>query len=172
MFRKNDRGGVSVRYFYTGGPALGILKPIYYEVLYSSSIPFEFSIETKKFSPSIHQSNIYGKASFFKGFDEVKVSPGASIKTGFSFEYSRQDVILHSLEAGVSLDVFSRKIPIMATTHNNFYFFNLFVSYRFGKYIDISEGAKTAAAKEREERKTNRKVIQNQKRQEKEEYFF
>ena len=88
LFRKNDRGGVSVRYFYSGGPALGFIKPIYYEVIYPID-PTTFQLKTEKFPNSIHYgSNIYGKASSFKGMNEISVVPGVSAKTGFSFEYS------------------------------------------------------------------------------------
>ena len=172
IFRKNDRGGVSVRYFYTGGPAVGIIKPIYYEVLYSTGLPFDFYIQTEKYNASLHQSNIYGRSSFTKGLKEISLAPGASLKAGFSFEYSRQDIKLHSLDAGFTLDLFARKIPIMATTNNDFLFFNLFVSYRFGRSIDISEAAMAASSRKKEERQIRRKVIRDQKKQEKEEFLF
>jgi hypothetical protein len=32
MFRKIDRGGISIRRYFTVGPVIGFLKPIYYEV--------------------------------------------------------------------------------------------------------------------------------------------
>jgi len=174
LFRKNDRGGVSVRYFYSGGPAIGFIKPIYYEVLYASANPYEFYLQTEKFSVSTHQSNIYGRASVFKGVKEISIAPGVSVKTGFSFEYSRLDIVLHSLEAGVSLDVFTKKIPIMANERNDFYFLNLFVSYRFGKYIDISEAAlaRRSSEAEKQDRKIRRKSIKEQKKMEEEENYY
>ncbi|MEZ5011308.1 MAG: hypothetical protein R2744_06805 [Bacteroidales bacterium] len=36
LFRKQDLGGVAIRYFYSGGPVLVFTKPIHYNVLYPS----------------------------------------------------------------------------------------------------------------------------------------
>ncbi len=83
------------------------------------------------------------------GFNELKVVPGLTGKAGFSFEYSQKDAILHALEAGVSLTVYPKEIPIMATEQNNFLFFNLMVGYRFGRIIDISEAARSKTWKEK-----------------------
>ena len=134
MFRKVDRGGISIRRFYSFGPTIGILKPIYYDVVYQIS-GTELLLETVKFDNSMH-GYIYGKASFFKGLDELSVVPGAYGKCGFMFEYSRNDISLHALEAGIVVDVFPKKIPIMATEQNDFLFLGLFVSYRIGKVFD------------------------------------
>ena len=38
MFRKIDRGGIAIRYFYTGGLSIGLLKPIYYIVQYNEAL--------------------------------------------------------------------------------------------------------------------------------------
>jgi hypothetical protein len=142
LFRKNDAGGISIRYFYSAGPSLGILKPIYYDILYTTGNIYENYSRVEKFNTSIHQTQILGKASFFKGFNEISVVPGASARFGFTFEYSRMDAVLHALEIGIGVDLYPKKIPIMATEMNNFYFMNLYVGYRFGKVIDISEAAR------------------------------
>lgn len=136
IFTKADLGGVAVRYFYSGGPVLALYKPIYYRVLYPVTTQ-EFEIREEKFEISIHDpSDIYSKASFFKGFDETKVLPGLFAKGGFNFEYSRQDKVIHAIEAGVQINAFPKTIPIMANTDNKAIFFSLFVSYRFGVIID------------------------------------
>jgi hypothetical protein len=94
------------------------------------------------------------------GFDELKLYPGIYGKTGFSFEYSQKDVILHALEAGVSITAYYKEIPIMATKQNNFLFFTLHVGYRFGRIIDISEAARSRTRKEkRAERKASKETL-------------
>ena len=136
MFRKVDRGGISVRRYFTLGPTLGILKPVYYEIYnYMEDV---FTIE--KFSADVDRSNIYGRASFFKGLKEISFVPGATASAGFSFEYSTSDISIHALEAGLTLNFFPKRIEIMAMDiqNNSFYFVSLFVSYRFGKVIDAS----------------------------------
>ena len=173
IYRKNDANGISIKYFYTIGPTIGILKPIYYEVLYSTGVPWEVYTKVEKFQPSIHQSSIYGKASFFEGINEVSIIPGASAKFGFNFEYSKMDKSINALEVGLGLDVFPKNIPIMAVETNQFFFINLFAGYRFGKVLDVGEIAQ--AEKYREKMKNNRlsrKIIKEQKKAEKQKDEF
>lgn len=155
LYRKIDRNGISVRLYYTGGLSLGFYKPIYYKVFTTSSIGEVIFEEYLKFDPSIHQQLIGGRGPFYKGFDELKVIPGLYGKTGFSFEYSQKDVILHALEVGISITAYPKEIPIMANKQNSFFFLNLNVGYRFGRIIDISEAARS---KSRKEKKAERKA--------------
>jgi hypothetical protein len=164
IYRKNDAGGISIRYFYTAGPVIGFTKPIYYDVYYFTGNPFDYFVKTEKFEPSIHQSNIAGRASFFKGFDEVGIIPGASAKFGFTFEYSRYNINVNAIEIGMGIDVYAKKVPIMATETNDFFFLNLFAGYRFGKVIDISEAARKKTWKERrKENQINKEIERKQK---------
>jgi hypothetical protein len=153
LFRKYDKGGISVRLFYEGGATLGFLKPIYYEVFSVSSTGQILSSEFQKYNSSLHQSDIGGRGPFFKGFDELKLNPGLTAKTGLSFEYSKRDAVLHALEAGISLTVYPKEIHIMDTERNNFFFFALTVGYRFGNIVDISEAARARSRKERRQQR-------------------
>jgi hypothetical protein len=136
LFKKADLGGIAVRYFYSGGLALALYKPVYYRVLYPLSVN-EYVIREEKFSSAITMaSEIYGRAAFTKGFNEIKVMPGLYAKGGFNFEYSKEDKIIHAIEVGAQVNAFPKEIPIMATETNKAVFFSLFVSYRFGMIID------------------------------------
>jgi hypothetical protein len=136
IYSKADLGGVAIRYFFSGGPVIAFYKPIYYRVLYPISID-EFIIKEEKFQVAIHQpSDIYSKASFTKGFSEMKVLPGLYAKGGFNFEYSKADRVTHAIECGAQINAFPKKIPIMASPDNKAIFFSLFVSYRFGINVD------------------------------------
>jgi hypothetical protein len=160
LYRKIDRNGISIRLYYAGGLSIGFTKPIYYKVFTTGSLGEIVNEENLKFDPSIHQGLIGGRGPFFMGFDELKVIPGITAKAGFSFEYSQKASIVHALEAGVSLTVYPKKIPIMATEQNNFLFFNLIVGYRFGRIIDISEAARSRSRKEkRAERKAEKAAL-------------
>ena len=146
--------------FYAGGVSLGILKPVYYKVLTLSPVGQILDEEYMKYTPSIHQENIGGRGPFFKGFNEIKLVPGLTVKTGFSFEYSQKDAIIHALEAAVSLTAYPKNINIMATEKNNYLFFNLIVGYRFGRIIDISEASRSRSGKEkRAERKAQKDTL-------------
>jgi len=130
LFQKYDRGGISIRYFYNFGPVLGILKPIYYEVEKSKD-----SIVVKKFELD-EISNIQGRAPFYLGMDEISLVPGAYCKFGFTFEFGRYDKTFSAIETGIALNIFTKKVPIMADNDNKFAYFTFFLSYRFGKIID------------------------------------
>jgi hypothetical protein len=165
MFRKNDKGGISIRYFYAAGPCLGILKPIYYEIIINIPPQPNYTI-TEKFDITKAQ-NINGRASFFKGFKELSFVPGLSAKAGFSFEYGREEAMIHAIDVGMGLDIFPKSIPIMATQTHNFYFLNLTAGYRFGKVIDVSDAALSKSRKvRRQEQRLSRKISKDQKSKE------
>lgn len=134
MYEKTGKGGIEIRYYYLGGPVIGFIKPIYYEVINYSTL----EIRTEKFNPSVihHYSDIYGRASFFKGFSELQVVPGLYMRTAASFEYSKKTMSLNAVEVGMGLDIYPKKIEIMAMQNNAFAYFSLFVTYRFGRIID------------------------------------
>ena len=136
LFEKRDLGGVSISWFAGAGPAVTFAKPIYYQVIVLVG-DNQYDIEERKFDLTIHQPlDIIGRASFFKGFDELKLYPGAYIHSGFNFEFSKNDKLTHSVELGASLTLFNKPIPIMATDDNKQFFPALYVSYRLGMILD------------------------------------
>ncbi|MEX0983104.1 MAG: hypothetical protein WD577_03305 [Bacteroidales bacterium] len=157
IFRKYDFSSISIKMAYSGGISLGFQKPIYYEIITINSSGQITAREEKLFDPSIHLYNYGGTASFTKGFDELKVIPGITFNTGFNFEYSEREPMIHALEVGMGLTVYPKNIRIMATEENNYFFFNLSLGYRFGTMIDISEAARAKSRKERrQERREGR----------------
>lgn len=138
VFQKFDIGGIAIRRFYTIGPSLALLKPIYYEVSETSEIV------TEKYS-SANADYIIGKASFFKGFDEIQARPGAFVKGGISFEFSKFDQVIHAIEGGAIAEAYLTKLPIMASKKNYQFFLTLFISYRFGKVVDAIKPNQEAA---------------------------
>ncbi|MCK5822571.1 MAG: hypothetical protein KAG95_01105 [Bacteroidales bacterium] len=152
LFGKLDKGGVEIRYFYTLGASVGIIKPIYYEILYLSASN-QYEIKTEKFNKSIHSVfDIYERASFFKGFNEISVMPGVYSKIGGSFEFSKKDEKINAIEVGATFEIFPTKIKIMATDDNSFYFASLFVSYRFGNIFNRRIKNKSKKQKEKDNR--------------------
>jgi hypothetical protein len=136
IFKKADLGGVAVRYFISGGPSFTIYKPIYYKILYPIS-NYEFEIVEEKLDVITHPPyDVYGRSSFTKGLNELEIVPGLYAKGGFNFEYSKEEKVIHAVEAGISFSAFTKKIPIMSTTDNKALYLSLFISYRFGVIID------------------------------------
>jgi len=138
MFSKEDAGGIAIRYFISGGPVIGLYKPIYYRVLYPVSGTLnEYQLREEKFDITIHDPTmIYSKAGLTKGIKETKAMPGLYAKGGFNFEYSREDKVIHAIEIGAQINAFPKKIPIMSSEDNKAIFFSIFASYRFGIIVD------------------------------------
>jgi len=146
LYRKHDLGGIAIRYFYNFGPSVVLLKPIYYDVVDGQDV-----LKPGKFDVTWESKNIriLGRASFFKGFNEIRPLPGAFAKFGFNFDFSKQDRVVHALETGIIAEGFIKKVEIMDFTYlgsepkkvaqNQQFFLTLYVSYRFGRIVDPSE---------------------------------
>lgn len=136
MFKKVDKGGIAVRLIYAGGISLGFYKPVYYEVFVATSST-TYIIVTEKFNPTITEPvDILSRASFFKGFGELKIAPGLYGRFGVNFEFGKKDPRISVLEVGITADVYYKKIPIMASGDNRWIFPAMYVSFSFGKIID------------------------------------
>lgn len=139
MFPKIDKGGISIRRYFAFGPSIGIKKPIYYiygiDDNYDRKVDYEV-IEKFSFYQHMPSSYILGRASFFKGFNEISFVPGAYSKFGLMFEFGKSNQTIHAIDAGIAVDVFLKKIPIMDVDFNSQVFLTLYASYRFGKVID------------------------------------
>ncbi|HJN63340.1 MAG TPA: hypothetical protein QGG91_01345 [Flavobacteriales bacterium] len=144
LFDKPDFGGIMVSAVGALGVSLAFLKPVYLEILYTDDITNEFYVETEKYNPIEHSPyNIYGRASYFKGFDEMQLQVGSYLKAGFSFEFSKKDDVIRSIETGVSLDAFKvgdnnivgdalgKELPVMAITKNKKTFFSFYINMNF-----------------------------------------
>ena len=142
IFQKQDRDGIAIRYFYSFGPDIGFAKPIYYNyvtILVDANNQVYYKTMTEKFvSQHPNATDIMGRASFFKGFDEISVIPGVYAKFGLTMEFGKKEQIINALEGGFVFDAFIKRVPLMATEKNPWFFPSLFISYRFGKSIDVS----------------------------------
>jgi hypothetical protein len=132
---KAERGGVEIRLNYTGGLSLGFAKPIYLDIITQDiNDPGHFTLSTEKYDPANHSiDDIYGRASFTKGLDELKVYPGFYGKLGLSFEYGAMDDDVKIIETGITIDAYGKTIPIMALTHNNQLYFNFYINLLYGR---------------------------------------
>ncbi len=137
FFSKEDRGSIAIKYFYGGGPSLGITKPIFYTfniIAPIGGIPYIIDTRVEKYEFVQHPqtTEIAGRASFWKGMDELALYPGLHVKAGLTFEFGKYNHLINALEVSATADAFTKKIPIMYTELNNQFFFTLAVSYRFG----------------------------------------
>ncbi len=141
IFSKFDKDGISVKYFYSGGFSLTFAKPYYYEMEDGSIQSYDEFIA--KYGV-VNKLLFYpvGKAPFGKGLDKTKLYPGVHVKGGFDFEFGKSEEVINALEIGASLDLYPKKVPIMAVNDGSFYFLTLFIGYRFGKPVDNSSTPK------------------------------
>lgn len=116
---------VRVNLQYGIGPCFGFVKPVYY---------IDNDEQTVKFDPQKHSSifDLQGKARWTEGLSELKIRPGISGKISLSFEWGKQDDRFRAFEAGMMLDVFSGRIPIMAFVDNDFAYLNLYAAFFIG----------------------------------------
>lgn len=136
---KAKRRGVAVGLSYQGGAALGVLKP-YYLLLkrvdvnnYRGTISSEEKYSEENADFFLDPTKITSHAGFSSGLSELKFVPGLTGKGSVHFSWGPEDNYVRVLEAGLQLDLFAKKMPIMVIENNQPYFFNLFISVQFGK---------------------------------------
>lgn len=135
LFDKTDRGSVSISWINSGGLSLGLLKPIYLQVVVATGENGQGGIRTIRYTGEVPPLDIYGEANFFMGLDEIKLRPGIYYKTGFEFDYQLLDEKITSLEAGMIYDYFFSEVPIFYEEDGDVNwsgFFQLYISFNFG----------------------------------------
>jgi hypothetical protein len=138
---KIRRSGVEVNYVWGIGPSIGLLKPVYLQIGKPDQFPYE-SIAIERYDPTAHDvHNIYGRATWFRGLNEMQLHLGAFGRFGFNFEHSGQIAGIKALEVGTTIDAFPTVVPIMAervgnteeVIRNKQFFFGFYLSMQFGK---------------------------------------
>ncbi|MEN8810975.1 MAG: hypothetical protein ABF264_09135 [Flavobacteriales bacterium] len=136
IYEKLREKGVSIYFNWKTGANLGLLKPIYLEIVnQEDGIPFN---SQERYDPIIHnESNIYGKGQFGSGFNEINLIFGGHFETGFKFELAKQRENIFAVETGLTIDVFPAGAPILAFKKDEVVLYNLYIKLLFGKkYFD------------------------------------
>ncbi len=136
--------GLAIGISYSLGPSLGLLKPYYLELIYPEA--GDNGIITRPESYSDDNANvflditrIFGGGSFSDGLGELKVLPGGNAKFAVHFDWGAFDEFVKAVEAGVMLDFYFKKVPIMVesplvdNTENRPFFLNLYIALQLGK---------------------------------------
>ncbi len=111
--QKGNKNGVAVSMVYNGGIALGLLRPYYLAVNDPSSGQNRTIKYTVKDSSLFLGQTITGGGGFGKGWNEIKVKPGAFAKFAMRFDYGRFNESVNGLEIGATAEFYASKIPIM-----------------------------------------------------------
>jgi hypothetical protein len=131
LYKKFDRNSVGVRYFYTGGITAMFLKPIYYLVYEANMENYEWTLFEKN-TPFWY---IIDRKPFLNALNEIKVVPGIYARTGFNFDFGKEDKVLNVLEFGITLEAYPKEIKIMVTERNPSFIPTVYISYRWGKVV-------------------------------------
>jgi len=129
-------GGVEVRAFYYAGGEIALAKPVYLKVVTSTGTGPDvvYNLITERYDPNTQSVDlIYGKASFFKGINQIKPYPGVYAKAGFNFEYGTYNTKTNAIEMGAILDYMPKAVPIMAFIKNPNLIPTVYISFHFGK---------------------------------------
>lgn len=123
-------GGVMLSYFVNSGPSVAFAKPVY---LYIWDNEKE-DVVTKKYDPERHfNEEIYGRAPFRYGFNEITLHPGAYFQAGLDFEFGTYSTKVKALQIGVTADFYFKQLQILAYNDPRNFYLNFFVSFTFGK---------------------------------------
>lgn len=131
--QKGNKNGVAVTAVYSGGLALGLLRPYYLEVRDPNggeNLTIKYS---KKDSALFLGPTIVGGAGLSKGWSELSVKPGGFAKAALRFDYGRFNEVVSGIEVGVSAEFYGAKIPIMFGQKEKQFFFQGYVALLFGR---------------------------------------
>ena len=133
MFKKLVIRGVQISSVYNLALTVGWLKPVFVEVqvgdLNENPTP-----STEQYDPYSHSyERISGKGPWRSGLGSSTIVPGASAKFALNFEFSPEEDEIKAIEAGIILDGFIDPIPQMAFNRQYNVFFNVYISFLFGR---------------------------------------
>jgi len=143
LSEKEKRKGLAVGYTYQVGPTIALLKPYYLDLFYIENISGNqiVNIRSEKYSEDnaelfLDPNTIYGKSSFFKGFNEIRPRAGVQGKFGLHLDMGAYDKYVKAFETGIMFDIFASTIPILLETEtdrNQRLFFRFYLNLQFGR---------------------------------------
>ena len=120
LSEKARRKGVAVGISYEFGPSIGLVKPYYLEINDSDSSRESNQVTTKseKFTPEtverfLSEQLILGSSGFSTGLSEISLLPGVQAKAAIHLDWGAFDEFVRGVEAGLMVDVYFRRVPIM-----------------------------------------------------------
>lgn len=129
--QKGNKNGVAVFGIYSGGVSVGFLRPYYVE--YNNNGVGEIIKYTPEDSVKFVEGPIIGAAGFSKGWNELKLKPGAFAKAAIRFDWGRFNEVVSGLEAGISVEYYSSKIPLMLFQDDKQLFLQGHIAILFGR---------------------------------------
>ena len=126
---KPEPGTFSLHWLYSGGFSMALLKPYYLNIYGEGERKYKDSTDFNFINPSY----IEGRASFFKGFNEIKMVPGLYVKTALHLDFSNKRKTLWAMELGANAEFYTKKIQEMVGSDPKSIYVNLYAAFSFGK---------------------------------------
>ncbi|HEU4472478.1 MAG TPA: hypothetical protein VFR58_15400 [Flavisolibacter sp.] len=129
--QKGNKNGVAVTASLLGGLSAGFLKPYYLNI--EDANGQERTISYYEDSAAFaNPQRIFGAGGLGKGWNEVKLKPGAFAKGALRFDFGRYNERLQALEIGLSVDYYAQDIPILLYNDPMRFFFQGHIAFVFG----------------------------------------
>jgi hypothetical protein len=129
--QKGNKNGVAVSAVYNAGLALGLVRPYYVEVRDAQGDRFiKYSTQD---SAAFVNGPFVGGSGISKGWNDTKIKPGVFAKAALRFDYGRFNETVSAIEAGVSIELYSSKIPIMLYEKERSLFFQGYIAIVLGR---------------------------------------
>ena len=135
IYGKPYWGGIETRWTYEFGASLAFLKPYYYYVSIYKQLDdgsFWETIDEQTYEDKSQWIDILGKASFTKGLNETRLSPGLHASAGLSFDFSKSRSRVQAINLDVKAECFPLGISIMDSERNRRLFVTFMLSYHWG----------------------------------------
>lgn len=135
---KGANKGVALGISYSAGLSLGLLKPYYLDLIRFEDNTGPAIITSEPYNEDnelvfLDINRINGASGSSFGWDELSVLPGGYIQAGVHLDWGAFDKFVKGIEAGLMIDVYSKKAPIMIIEDNKFLFMNVYVNLQIGK---------------------------------------
>jgi len=126
---KGNKNGIAVLGIYQAGLSIGLLKPYYIDIDDNGSRSIKYSgADTSAFL----SERILGASGMSKGWNEVKIRPGAFAKLALRFDFDSYNETIKALEIGLSVDAYGKAIEQMAFSKPERLFFQGHIGFVFG----------------------------------------
>lgn len=112
LFKKAQQQGVQVNAIVAAGPSLGLEVPYYVDYFVDGGRT------VRRLNRDLSFERIAGSATAFAGLREMKIVPGAHLKTALAFEFSAIRSSVTGVEVGLITEAYSRAIVIMPMAEN------------------------------------------------------
>jgi hypothetical protein len=129
--QKGNKNGIAITASLQGGLDLGLLKPYYIDIQDAGGTDRSVSYQSDS-SAFLNPQIIYGATGFTKGWNELKIKPGAFVKSALRFDFGRYNESVQALEIGISVEGFTQKVPILLFNKPRQLYTQLHIAFVFG----------------------------------------